>query len=201
MSGEDVGMDSDDATAMRASLADPDRFSIVFERHHRVIWWYVARLAGREIADETVGDVFVTAFARRGSFDPALGEVRSWLYGIATNRLHTRFRSEARARRAFWRVAGHRVEAIDETAMIDEADAVQTTTRLVIAALADLNRADREQLVLYAWQHLSYEEIAGVLGIPIGTVRSHLSRTRRRLRELLADSGEVLSDTTAKEAL
>ena len=92
-----LGVDVD-AAAVRASVEHPECFSVVFERHHRVVWTYLARLAGPDVADEIAGDVFVTAFERRARFDPARGEVRSWLYGIASNKLRTRFRSDRRAR-------------------------------------------------------------------------------------------------------
>ncbi len=74
-----------DAAVMRASCDDPDRFEAIFSRYHRVIWTYIGRSAGRDLADDLTGDVFTTAFARRAAYDPARGEVLSWLYGIASN--------------------------------------------------------------------------------------------------------------------
>jgi RNA polymerase sigma-70 factor (ECF subfamily) len=53
-------------------------------------------------------------------------------------------------------------------------------------------------LVLYAWEGLEYRQIASVLDVAVGTVRSRLSRSRRRLRELLEGSGEVFSETDDK---
>jgi predicted DNA-binding protein (UPF0251 family) len=57
-------------------------------------------------------------------------------------------------------------------------------------ALERLREADREVLLLYAWEDLTYEEIAQALGIPVGTVRSRLHRARTQLRELLSGSGQ-----------
>jgi RNA polymerase sigma factor (sigma-70 family) len=56
-----------------------------------------------------------------------------------------------------------------------------------VAALAKLSRGDRDVLLLIAWEDLSYEEVSHALGIPLGTVRSRLHRTRIRLRQSLAD--------------
>lgn len=190
-----LGVDVD-AAAVRASVEDPERFSLIFDRHHRVVWTYLARLAGPDVADEIAGDVFVAAFERRARFDPTRGEVRSWLYGIATNKLHTRFRSDRRARRAFARAAESAI-APDPTVLVDEAADLADTARRVLSAIARLDRNDRELIVLYAWDELSYSQIADILDVPIGTVRSRLSRARRRLRELLAGSGEVLSERTS----
>lgn len=194
-----LGVESDSVVA-RASLEDPERFSVIFERHHRVVWTYLARVAGPDVADEIAGDVFVTAFARRDRFDPDRGEVRSWLYGIAANLVRTRFRSERRARRAFARAATRGVE-VDPMRLVDDAAELADTSRRVRMAIARLSSEDRELFVLYAWEQLSYAQIAEALDVPIGTVRSRLSRARGRLRELVVDNGEVLGEPTGKEAM
>ena len=56
--------------------------------------------------------------------------------------------------------------------------------------ICDLPDRDREVVLLYAWQELSYAEIAEALDIPVGTVRSRLNRVRTVLRELRAADGE-----------
>jgi RNA polymerase sigma factor (sigma-70 family) len=63
--------------------------------------------------------------------------------------------------------------------------------RRVAKGLASMSEADREVLLLFAWANLSYEQIATALDVPIGTVRSRLSRARRRIRELLGADGQV----------
>lgn len=62
------------------------------------------------------------------------------------------------------------------------------------AALLALNDTDRELLLLVAWEELSYEEAAIVLGVPVGTVRPKLHRTRAKLRELLQAPGRTSCD-------
>jgi len=168
---------------MRASLRDGSAFSAVFERHHLVIWRFLARSAGSQVADELAGEVFLVAFRRRASYDPKRGSVRSWLYGIAANQLRERGRRAARWRRAALRLAGRR-EADGIAAGADESSAVlqQAGTDLVLRCLDGLSPIDREVLVLFAWERLSYEEIAAALAVPVGTVRSRLARARQRLR-------------------
>ena len=180
----------DDESLVRYSLDDPARFAVIFNRHHKVIWRYVARLAGRHVADDLAGEVFVTAFAKRASFDPSRGEVNGWLFGIATNVLRSRLRSDLRARHAFWRATRQRMDVPDDTTMVDEALYEAGTMRAVAAAMCRLSRADRELLILYAWEGLTYQQIAAALDVPTGTVRSRLARTRQRLRYLVAQSGE-----------
>lgn len=53
-----------------------------------------------------------------------------------------------------------------------------------------LPAADRETVLLYAWEELTYEEVAEALEVPLGTVRSRLNRARARIREHLATAGQ-----------
>jgi RNA polymerase sigma-70 factor (ECF subfamily) len=177
-----------DAQAVRASLGDGAAFAAVFDRHHRVIWAYLARSAGREAANDLAGEVFLVAFRRRDSFDESRGTVRAWLYGIATNQLREHARRSARGRRALLRLAGRResagvVDGIDGLDGIGEIDQRgPSEASVVVACLRRLSDRDREVLVLYAWERLSYDEIAVALGVAVGTVRSRLARARARLR-------------------
>jgi RNA polymerase sigma-70 factor (ECF subfamily) len=178
------------ALAVAASLVEPERFEAVFEAHHGAVWAYLARRAGRDAADDLAGDVFAIAFARRASFDAGLGTVRSWLFGIAANLLRTRRRSDERAGRAFERLTRPgAVQLVSDDLATDEEG--RQELHGVARAVAGLAEADRELLLLFAWDELSYDEIAAVLDVPIGTVRSRLSRARQRLRELAATAGQV----------
>lgn len=187
-------MGQDDADIVLASLAEPERFEAIFDRHHTRIWRYLARLGGRECADELAGDVFVAAFAGRGRYDPVKGSVQAWLYGIASNRFRSRGRTNARALRALTRLAGQQRTTESPTDDALDAMASEDTLARVHAAMARLSPSDREIIVLFAWEQQSYESIATVLGIEVGTVRSRLSRARARLRELAELSGETTDD-------
>lgn len=57
-----------------------------------------------------------------------------------------------------------------------------------------LPEVDRDALLLHAWEHLSYEEVAVAMDVPVGTVRSRISRARTRLRELMDDTGQDPAD-------
>jgi len=186
LSGQEADVDVLDEEVMRASLRDATAFSAVFERHHLVIWRFLARSAGRQAADELAGEVFLIAFRRRASYDPERGSVRSWLYGIAANQLRERGRRAARLRRAVLRLAGRR-EADGVAPGADESSALmqRAGTDLVLRCLEGLGAIDREVLVLFAWERLSYEEIAAALAVPVGTVRSRLARARQRLRHAM----------------
>jgi RNA polymerase sigma-70 factor (ECF subfamily) len=186
-------MDSD-AEVVRASVAAPSRFEAIFDRHHTRIWRYLARVAGPSTADDLAADVFVAAFAARDRYDPERGAVVTWLYAIATNRLRTRQRRAGRELRAVSRAAGEAVLPDEPEAAVDTAIDERRRLGRVLVALDGLAEADREILVLAAWEELSYAEIAEVLGLELGTVRSRLSRARARLRERLGPSGEEPPD-------
>jgi RNA polymerase sigma-70 factor (ECF subfamily) len=178
--------------AVLASGVHPHRFEVVFEEYHRTIHEYLARAVGRDHADECAGDVFVAAFAGRSRYDPALGSVRAWLFGIATNIRRTRARSRARGVRAWGRLGPERDAHEGGFEVVEEGLDYGRRLAWVTEFLRAMSGTDRDVLVLYAWGELTYPEIAQVLGVEVGTVRSRLARARARLRELLASNGEVL---------
>lgn len=184
----------DDADWIRASLDDPGCFAKVFDRHHQAVWTYLARLGGPQMADDLAGEVFVRAFANRASFDPHVGIVRSWLYGIATNLWRSHARSCSRRAAAFERASSGEVAAQDTEDAVDAAVDARRRLPSVVAALESMSADDQAIVVLYAWERMSYDEMAAVLGVPAGTVRSRLARARRRLRELTAPVGELVGD-------
>jgi RNA polymerase sigma factor (sigma-70 family) len=179
-----------DAAAIQRSLTTPAAFAEIFDRHFDAIHAYLARRLGHHLADDLAGDVFRIAFEHRQQFDADVLDARPWLYGIATNLLRRHYRSENRRLRAYARAA----ESTDDPGdVFDRSDAqidAVTVRPLLAHALASLEQHERDVLLLHAWEELSYTEIASALAIPIGTVRSRLSRGRARLRELLSPDGQ-----------
>lgn len=171
----------DDGAVIERSLAQPELFTIVFERHYRRVYAFLARRVGRSVADDLAAETFVRAFERRPSYDTSVERALPWLFGIAVNLLAHHRRSEARQLRALATLA-----AAKPTANGDDGPNADMTARLV-AALEGLDDYDRDVVLLYAWGELSYEEIGHALAIPTGTVRSRLNRARRKLRDALAD--------------
>lgn len=177
--------DREDAAGLERSLRDPDQFGVLFDRYFTEIHGYVARRLGDEAADDIAAETFLTAFRKRGQFDPGQGLVRGWLYGIATKHMSRYRRHAARACRALERVPG---PAPDEGHADRVADRVTAGAlrRQLAGALAELSRGDREVVLLIALAGLSHAEVAAALGIPYGTVGSRLNRARRKLRGGLA---------------
>jgi len=186
--GGQAGDGPTDAGDIRASLVDPSRFSTVFERHVHSVARFLARRVAPADVEDLVAETFVAAFRSRQSYDLARPNALPWLYGIATNVARRHARTEARRNRltARWqRSEGDDAGATDGGMAGAEARlaALDVIERLV-AALDLIEPTSRETLLLFAHDGLTYEEIGQALGLPVGAVRSRISRARARLREL-----------------
>lgn len=177
-----------DAALIRESLATPECFAGLFDRHADEIHRYAARRLGPEgstLADDVTAETFLVAFRKRTRYDLSRADARPWLYGIASNLISGHHRSEVRRLKALARYDREEDAGFEERSM-ERVTAYQLRPRLA-AALAGLRPAERDLLLLVAWAELSYEEAAEALGVPVGTVRSRLSRTKDKLRRRLAD--------------
>ena len=163
-------------------------FAAEFESLHR----YVGRRLGVSAADDLTAETFAVAYRRWDDLDPAR-PVKPWLYGIASNLVRHQWRKERRMLRAYRRAGVDRV-LVEEEASVDRLDA-QAEGAALAAALADLRREEREVLLLHAWADLSDAEIAESLSLPLGTVKSRLSRAREQLRNRLGLIGQVEVDS------
>ena len=183
-----MGAESD-AAVIRSSLDEPARFGEIFDRHATVLFRFLVRRVGVDDAELLLGDVFRVAFEKRATYDDERPNARPWLYGIATNLLAHHRRSEARRIAATARLLAGQVPQDDPTDRVAaRLDALELWPH-VADAVALLPEGERDTLLLYVWEELSYDEIASALGIPVGTVRSRLNRARLSLRELPASIG------------
>ncbi|MBV8457685.1 MAG: sigma-70 family RNA polymerase sigma factor [Acetobacteraceae bacterium] len=172
----------------------PDQAALI-ERHIPGLRRFaLALLRGdRHGADDLVQDCLERALSRWQQ-RRSDGDVRGWLYTI----LYNRFLSDQhrRRRRGVHRPLFEVAEAELPGIAGDQEWALEH--RDLLRAFAGLPEEQRSVLVLVAVEDLSYEETARVLGVPIGTVMSRLSRGRERLRQLM--SGEVKSDQRGRRA-
>lgn len=177
----------DDAEVIAASVHDAEQFGTIFDRHANAISRYVSRRLGATLAEDVVSDTFVVAFRQRHRYDATRASARPWLLGIATNLIRRHRRDEARALKAVNRVGTDPV-AESFTDGVEVKVAIDATSRALAAAVAGLDRRQRDVLLLITWGELTYDEVATALDVPVGTVRSRLSRARQALRTALGDT-------------
>lgn len=179
---------STDGQVIAASRTEPERFGLIFERHHAAIYAYLRRRLRAEEARELAAETFTVALRVRAQFDVDRESARPWLFGIATNLLRHHRRRERRRLRAYGRTGLDPI-AYETEAVEDRADAERAAPTLA-RALASLPGGERDVLLLSAWGELAPTEIAEALAIPAGTVHSRLSRARTRMREAISAIGQ-----------
>jgi RNA polymerase sigma factor (sigma-70 family) len=171
----------------RLQAGDPVAFGQIFDEHARAVYRYAVRVTGDWAeAEDVVSLTYLEAWRLRKRLRPDAGSVRPWLLGIATNVLRNTRRAARRHQKAMTRLPPRRV--VPDFA--DELVGRMADTELLAAARVALTRlrpAEREVLALCVWAALEHAEVAEALGVPVGTVRSRLSRARRRLRQLTDD--------------
>ena len=176
--------ETDDATLIQLSQHDPEQFTVLFYRHAPYIQRYVTRRLGQDAADDIVAETFLLAFRQRDSYHGDRADARPWLYGIATNLIGRQRRAEIRQYRALSRTGADPVLE-PFTDRVDDQISAQADSRRLAAVLARLPTDLRDTLLLVAWGDLSYEQAAAALGVPVGTVRSRVSRARAKLRRAI----------------
>ena len=178
-----------DGELIARSVADAEAFAAVYDRHAEQVGRYLVRRVAPGQVESLLADVFVAAFEHRHRFDPTRPNALPWLYGIARNLVRHHHRALGRERRATGRLASQVAVDADGAPWFEDrveaiADANGELDR-ILTAIGHQAEIDREVLLLYAWEGLTYAEIAEALAIPVGTVRSRLFRIRRKLRSVL----------------
>ncbi len=175
LTGEDVKR-----AAQRAS------FESVWQAHRPRIWRLVARLAGDvDLADDLTQEVSLKAFQAFGDFRGEAGAF-TWLYRIAVNVVN-RHRERRRHEGVSLDLPEVALLCADERTS-PEAMALHADLRPVVwSALERLPEELRTTLILQLYEGLKYREVASILDVPIGTVKSRLHNAVQRLREELKD--------------
>lgn len=189
--------DPDDAELIARSLdGDEDAFVEVVRRHEVAVGAYLARRAGRERAEDLLGEVWVAALTSRATYDRSFRDAGPWLFGVAHNTLRRHWRSRP-AEEPVADVTGLASGWDPWTAVDHRVDAESVLRH----ALTMLPPQQREILTLVAWEDLTVADAGRVLGMPPGTARRHLHQARMALRkapgmtELLTDQNTVMEAT------
>jgi RNA polymerase sigma-70 factor (ECF subfamily) len=166
----------------RAAAGDRQAFGEIYRRYHVVVYRFARMMAGSTtVAEDVTQEAFVALMRDLGRYEPRRAGLATYLYGVARNLTRRRLRRERR----FVRLST--VDGDEPLAQGDPSDALvesQERTRLR-RAIAALPSRYREVVVLCALHGLTYAEAAAIVGVPVGTIRSRLSRGRRAIADRL----------------
>ncbi|MEX1090988.1 MAG: RNA polymerase sigma factor [Phycisphaeraceae bacterium] len=184
--------DDDAQLAARVARGDRSAAEALILRHQAPVRGFLRKITGRDdLADDLAQETFLRLLRHAGSYDPRY-PMRSWLLTIA-RRLSINL--GRRAERKNIALAEYDTQSPDDGPAQQAADNDQQRTlrRHLDAALGHLPEAQRAALVLFHQQGLSIQEVAEVMKVPTGTVKSHLHRGRMAMRNLLGAEPEVVS--------
>lgn len=189
----------------RIRAGERDAFAELYEKCSGAVYRHALWLTGDwAAAQDIMSETFLSAWQARERVDPEGGPLTPWLLGIATHKAENA-RRRLRRRVAF--LGRQRQPPVVPDFSGDVAGRVDDARRLqaVQGALDRLRRHEREVLTLCVWSGLDYQQTADVLGIPVGTVRSRLSRARARLADekspLRTEPGTGHGEMTGEAAL
>ncbi len=175
---------SDAECVRRIQRGETETFEILVRRHEKAIFNLVYRMLGDyDDAAETAQEVFLSAYRAIGQFRGD-ANFSTWLYRIALNHASTRRKSTSSRQR--------RLVPIDDTELVDDVELGPAETlekkeirQRVQRALKELQPEDAMVILLRDLQDIAYEDVARVLNIPVGTVKSRLHRARQALKARL----------------
>jgi RNA polymerase sigma-70 factor (ECF subfamily) len=175
---------SDAECVRRIQRGETETFEILVRRHEKAIFNVVYRMLGDyDDAAETAQEVFLSAYRAIGQFRGD-ANFSTWLYRIALNHASTRRKSTSSRQR--------RLVPIDDTELVDDVELGPAETlekkeirQRVQRALKELQPEDAMVILLRDLQDIAYEDVARVLNIPVGTVKSRLHRARQALKARL----------------
>jgi RNA polymerase sigma-70 factor, ECF subfamily len=166
-----------------------ERFTALYDQFNRQVYGYAVTRAGRQSADEIVGDTFLVAWRRFGELPE---EPLPWLLGVARNRIRDQARQTAR-RSSVEQELNPWIGADEQHEQPGADPAELVTDRVgVLAALATLGADDRELLTLVAWHGLTPAAAAEVIGCSPATYSVRLHRARKRLEQALRDQNDTV---------
>ena len=182
--------------ALLVRIAQEDRRAVaeLYARHRRPLFRYLSQLTSDHgLAEESLQDTIVAVWQGAAAFE-GRSAVRTWLFAIAHRQAHNVLRRRAQP------LAGEdALDALEDSDPGPEERALrQSDAERVQRAITRLPVIHREVLVLNFVNGLSYDEIATVLGVPEGTVKSRLSNAKRGLKSLVEDehsSGAIAHST------
>ena len=187
-------LDLDTTLVERCLTGDANAWEDLVRQHTRRVYGLCYRFTGRDSeAQDLTQDVFLRVFRALGSFRSAEGCFTTWLTRLTRNLLidHYRRTRNQRVTDSIEEQLPRAEEGFVSVSRPDSALAGREASEMLQAALARLSPELRETIILRDLQEMEYREIAQVLEIPEGTVKSRLNRGRAELARLLKKHREA----------
>lgn len=164
---------------------DMSAFEALFQQYQRLVFKTAYLMSGsREEAEDVLQDVFVTVWKSSHTFNPAKGKLTTWLHRITVNQCMSKHRKKQAPTFSLEkaRMDGFDLVETRNSELPEELALSRLEYERLIKAMNSLNGKHRPVLVLRYFNDLSYNEIAQVLDIPLGTVKSRINQALKSLR-------------------
>jgi RNA polymerase sigma-70 factor (ECF subfamily) len=174
-------VETDENLMLAVRDGDVSKLGLLFDRHHRSLFDFFARLTGsRTIAEDLVQDVFFRMLKYRQTFRPD-SHFKAWMFHIARNARFDHFKKHqpetllpedgASALQSRTPSPGHGIEQEQHAILLE-------------CAMFQLPPEKREVLILSRYQEMKYEQIAEVMGCEVGAIKVRVHRALKELREI-----------------
>jgi RNA polymerase sigma factor (sigma-70 family) len=168
---------------------DAGALEALYERYGRAAYSLARRILTEDaLAQDVVQEVFLSLWRDAGRFDAGRGTVATYLLSMTHHRAVDMVRREERLRR--WRTSDEGLEhEPDPRARVEEDVELAERRSEVRAALAELPPAQRQALLLAYFGGYTQREVAALVGVPLGTVKTRMAAGMRKLKAVLEDAG------------
>jgi RNA polymerase sigma-70 factor (ECF subfamily) len=185
---------SDEAAFLQVCRGNIERYEILYERHKGPIAGLIMKMTGSaDDMEDLVADVFLTAYQKREQYNQS-GTFKSWLYKIAVNTTRQHIRKQRFRRKAMADFARDPSTADSPDDRLKHRVEQGEMKDLLMSCLSRVKPKLREVFVLRDLEDMSYEEIAGIVGCPLGTVKSRLNSARAAMIKLAKESLNSMGD-------
>jgi RNA polymerase sigma-70 factor (ECF subfamily) len=179
----------DDQLVELVAQRDADALEALYERYGRPAYSLARRILTEEtLAQDVVQEVFLSLWRDAHRFDAGRGTVATYLLSMTHHRAVDVVRREEKLRR--WRTSDEGLELEADPKVGVEAEVEASERRAEIrAALGELPAAQREALLLAYFGGYTQREVAALVGVPLGTVKTRMAAGMRKMKEALRDAG------------
>jgi RNA polymerase sigma-70 factor (ECF subfamily) len=184
---------TDEQLLQEIAAGREEPLGMLYQRYAPIVFGMAAQALGKSSAEEIVQDVFVAVWRGAASFDPKKGAARAWLLQIAHYRIANALRGRSRRPRTVEDPDGEEAARLADPSPDQAEEAwLAHRRRILQRALEQLPPPQRQALGLAFFSDLSHGEVASVLGLPLGTVKSRVRSGLSRMKTVLAPLAAAL---------